>query len=77
MFYPIAMPVPTQPERRAMARALLRAAELIDGRARQMDDRMAHWRKGRPGDPAPIEARMLHHVARDLRTWARRCWPAS
>jgi hypothetical protein len=65
----------TREQRRAMARALNRAADHFDERARHIDESMARWRKVRPRDPSPIQAATLHKVARDLRTWAGRCWP--
>jgi hypothetical protein len=56
-----------------MARALERAADLFDERARGIDQRVARWRKYRPDDSSPVIAETLHDVARDLRSWARRC----
>ena len=61
--------------RKAMARALIRAAEHFDTRARAIDRQIEGWRKGRPGDSSPVVAQTLHSVARELRTWADRCFP--
>ncbi|MDQ6878391.1 MAG: hypothetical protein M3082_12025 [Candidatus Dormibacteraeota bacterium] len=69
------MPGVSWEQRRAMARALNRAADHFDQRVREMDDRMSHWRKDRLRDPTPIEASTLREVVRDLRTWASKCWP--
>lgn len=60
-------------QREAMARALSRAADLFDARAKGIDDRVATWRKDRPRDDSPTVARTLHEVARELRSWADRC----
>lgn len=56
-------------QRRAMARVLSRAAEVLEGRAKEIDDRVARRRKSR-GDEDEIVARTLHGVVRQLRTWA-------
>lgn len=56
-----------------MARAVNRAAEVIEARAARQDERMAHWRKDRPRDPTPIEAKTPHQVSRQLRQWAEDC----
>ena len=69
----MSMPGLNEENRRAMARALQRAAEHLDNRAKSMDARITHWRKHRPDDPTPTVAETLHQVARDLRTWAQRC----
>jgi hypothetical protein len=61
--------------RKAMARALTRAAEHFDTRAQAIDRQTEGWRKGRPGDSSPVVAQTLHGVARELRTWADRCFP--
>jgi hypothetical protein len=60
-------------QRQAMARALERAADRFDERARGIDERVARWRKHRPDDASPMIAETLHGVAKDLRSWAARC----
>jgi hypothetical protein len=60
-------------QRDAMARALNRAAEHFDNRAKLIDQRVANWRKGRPGDDSPVVAHTLHGVAGQLRRWADQC----
>jgi hypothetical protein len=67
------MPGLTEDHRKAMASALNRAAQRLDDRAKDLDDRVAHWRKGRPGDDTPIVAHTLHQVASQLRQWATQC----
>lgn len=66
----------SQIQRRAMARALDRAADLFEERARGIDQRVARWRKYRSDDSSPVIAQTLHDVAKDLRSWARRCLPS-
>ena len=73
LFYSRSMPSLSEDNRRAMARALQRAAEHLDDRAKSMDARIAHWRKHRSDDPTATIAATLHEVARDLRTWAQKC----
>lgn len=67
------MPGLSEEHRKAMARALNRAAEQFDVRAQAIDQQVAGWRKGRPGDSSPIVAHTLHGVARELRKWAEQC----
>ena len=73
MFYGEGMPGLSSGQRRAMARALERAADRFDERARGIDERVARWRKNRPDDSSPVVAQTLHSVAKDLRSWADRC----
>jgi len=73
MFYPAGMPRLTQEQGKAMARALIRAAEHFEGRAQAIDLQIAGWRKGRPSDSSPAVAQTLHGVARELRKWADQC----
>jgi predicted kinase len=75
MFYPADMAALNHERRRAMAQALHRAAEHFEVRAQAIDQQVARWRKGRPGDSSPIVAQTLHGVARELRVWADRCCP--
>jgi len=57
----------------AMARALNRAAEHFDNRAKVIDQRVVGWRKGRPDDDSPVMAHTLHAVAGQLRLWGEMC----
>ncbi len=56
-----------------MPSALRRAADHFEARARGTDDRVAGWRKMRPGDDSPVVAQTLHQVAAELRRWADQC----
>jgi hypothetical protein len=56
-----------------MAMALRRAADLFEARADGIDQRVARWRKSRPGDDSPVVARTLHQVSGELRRWAEQC----
>lgn len=58
-----------------MARALIRAGQLLDGQARTLEAQVAGRRKARPGDDSEVVARTLRATARQLRGWAARCWP--
>jgi len=77
MFYGRAMSGLSRGQRQAMARALERAADRFDERARGIDERVARRRKHRPDDASPMIAETLHGVAKDLRSWAARCRLAS